>query len=213
MLKNELAEGSRLPLAVNGIQVNFCKNPQCKNFGVPVNTKKQPKGPGAKGRGSDSYEVNSQLNAKGEPLPTHECQLFREKLPIKSNLGIVEEMNRMLTYLEEKPTSCTDPKCPNHLIDIKAGKPYYQSFGTTKSGSRRYRCKLCETTFSIGLLTKQQRERHKNIQVFHLLCHSSVSLKLRTFQCQAFTIKLILSIGNVWPSPVAAKGNFSKGCL
>ncbi len=169
MLKNELAQGSRLPVAVNGINVNFCKNPRCNNFGVFADTKSQPRGPGAKERGSDSYRIHSNINARGETVPVLECELCKQKPPIKSNHGVVEEMNRMLAYLDEIPRGCTDSKCPNHLVDVKAGKTYYQSFGATKSGSQRYRCKLCETTFSIGLSTKQQREPHKNVQVFRLL--------------------------------------------
>lgn len=169
MIKNESAQGLRLSEAVIGIQVNFCKNLQCKNFGIPADTKRQPKGPGAQDRGRDSYSVNSHKNLKGENVPALECDLCGQKPPIKSNAGVDEEMRRMLTYLDEVPTGCTDPKCPNHLVDVKAGKLYFQSFGTTKSGSRRYRCKLCETTFSIGLPTKQQREPHKNVQVFRLL--------------------------------------------
>ncbi len=55
-MKYEL-EGSRIPVEVNGIQVNFCKNPRCPNFGSPASTGKQPKGPGSLQRGGDGYAV------------------------------------------------------------------------------------------------------------------------------------------------------------
>ncbi|HXY54816.1 MAG TPA: hypothetical protein VEM40_09130 [Nitrospirota bacterium] len=169
MLKHELIEGSRLPVAVNGIQVNFCKNVECSNFGVPADTKKQPKGKGAKARGADSYSVNSRKGYHGKVAPALECDLCGEKPPIKSNLAIYEEMNRMLGYFIEQPTGCPDEKCPNHHVDVKAGKPYYQSFGRTKSGSQRFRCKLCKTTFAVGISTRRQRQPYKNVQVFRLL--------------------------------------------
>ena len=35
---------TRIPLAANRIQVNFCKNPKCTNFGVPASNESQPKG-------------------------------------------------------------------------------------------------------------------------------------------------------------------------
>jgi hypothetical protein len=135
----------------------------------PAETQKQPRGPGAKERRKDTYSVNSKPNERGESLPRLECDICGEKPPIRSNLAIEEEKNRLLEYLIEKPVGCSDDKCPNHLIDVKAGKLYYQSFGKTKSGSQRYRCKLCNTTFAVGSPTKQQREPHKNVQVFRLL--------------------------------------------
>ncbi len=49
----------RIPLEVAGMQVNFCKNPGCPNFGVPVSAEKQPRGLGVRARGRDSYRVAS----------------------------------------------------------------------------------------------------------------------------------------------------------
>jgi len=43
MIKNELAQGGlRISEAVNGIQVNFCKNVDCFNFGVAAETQNWP---------------------------------------------------------------------------------------------------------------------------------------------------------------------------
>jgi hypothetical protein len=41
---NQLDE--RVPMEVGTIQVNFCKNPQCQNFGIPASTIRQPRGRG-----------------------------------------------------------------------------------------------------------------------------------------------------------------------
>ena len=157
----------RIPEAANGIQVNFCKNPRCPNFGVPASSQKQPKGPGASTRGRDAYIIKG---GKGNTLaPFFRCTHCDEVLPIKSNKAIDEETSRILSYLSEKPITCPNEYCGNHQIDVKAGKPYYQSFGKTKSGSQRYRCKLCRTTFAVTQPMKRQRKPHKNIQVFRLL--------------------------------------------
>lgn len=33
---NDESSGTGIPEEVNGIQVNFCKNPRCPNFGFPA---------------------------------------------------------------------------------------------------------------------------------------------------------------------------------
>ena len=188
MNKRKLAEGTRVPIQVNGIQVNFCKNPTCANFGVPAAIGKQSRGRYTSGR-PDAYTLNSDMTKEGISVPRLQCQICGEKPPVKSNLAIERKSNRMLGYLAEKPIGCPDPKCPNHLINITAGKIYYSSFGTTKSGSHRYRCKLCETTFSVGAPTKQQRQPHKNIQVFRLLVNKMPLkryMRPLTYRCRVF---------------------------
>ena len=151
MKKYELAEGTRIPQPINGIQVNFCKNPACKNFGVHASNQKQPRGRYSQNKVRDTYKVaSSKKKELGLNAPTLECKLCGERPPLKSNVGINEEVERMLDYLEEKPIGCPNTSCSNHRIDRNAGGIYYSSFGKTKSGSQRYLCKLCRTTFSIG---------------------------------------------------------------
>lgn len=43
MIKGPNQLDERVPIDVDGIQVNFCKNPQCPNFGAPASTKRQPR--------------------------------------------------------------------------------------------------------------------------------------------------------------------------
>ena len=160
---------SRIPEAVEGIQVNFCKNPRCKNYGIPASVVKQPRGPGIKILRHDTYKITSKKNAKGISIPILACELCDERPTIKSNQAIHEELHRFSSYLSPAITSCPNKTCPNHTVDIGAGKTAYQSFGRTKSGSQRYRCKDCGTTFAVGSSTVQQRKPHKNIDVFKML--------------------------------------------
>jgi hypothetical protein len=51
LLKGPSQLDERVPMEVGSIQVNFCKNPQCQNFGVPASGKRQPRGKGASERG------------------------------------------------------------------------------------------------------------------------------------------------------------------
>lgn len=169
--KSSQRSGPRIPLEVDGIQANFCKNPSCDNFGVPASTKKQPRGPGAGNRGRDKYRL-----ARGQANPVTQlvCLCCGEVLPVKSNQGIHEELERIASYLEPKNEACCPvDTCINHTVGIGAGKIAYQSFGKTKSGSQRYRCKACGKSFSVGKSTTGQKQPHKNKIIFKLLMNKS----------------------------------------
>lgn len=162
----------RIPLEVAGIQVNFCKNPNCPNYGVPADTAKQPRGPGAKERGRDSYRIagsHYEENRVGVPVIT--CLMCNETPPIKSNQGVCEERERIAAYLKVSRPSCPDESCPNHNIGVDQKKGNYQSFGTTPAGSPRFRCILCGKTFSVNVNkpAKNHLLPHKNSEVFNLL--------------------------------------------
>jgi hypothetical protein len=74
----------RVPIAVGTIQVNFCKNPQCQNFGIAASTKRQPRGPGAAQRGRDTYTVVG----SGRGTPMLRCSFCGQYPTIKSNKAI-----------------------------------------------------------------------------------------------------------------------------
>lgn len=166
MSKASKKNDERVPIEAGSIQVNFCKNPECHNFGVPASTKKQPKGPGAKKR-RDNYTIIG----SGRGTPMLRCSFCGQCPTIKSNIGIHEELSRFWEPL--KPPSvptCPNQDCPNHHIGIDAGKTYYQSFGRTKAGSKRCRCKACGKTFiTASLATVRHRKPHKNAAIFRLL--------------------------------------------
>ena len=131
---NEMAS-PRIPLAVGDIQVNFCKNPGCPNFGVPASTEKQPRGPNTAERGRDHYRVAGSSygdNRTGTPVIT--CLFCKETPPIKSNQGVHEERQRMAAYLATSEPSCPGESCPNHNVGVNQKKGSYQSFGTTAAG-------------------------------------------------------------------------------
>jgi len=163
--------GPRVPLEFKGIQVNFCKNPLCANYGVAVSTKRKARGPGAKLKNTDKYTLNSNLQGK---VVKFKCSICGEKPPAKSNQAISEELERIGSNLQTsiKP-SCPNTSCTNHCVEISVGKTAYQSFGKTKSGSHRYRCKACSKTFSVKGPTTGQKQPHKNKIVFKLLMNKS----------------------------------------
>ena len=166
----------RLPLAHNNIQVNFCKNPLCKNYGVPANTDRQKLGrPTLSNKHKKDTYIISGDNVKKKMI----CSFCNEYPPIKSNKGISEELNRLSSYLLDKPERCCpNPCCDNHTIGITSNKKSYQLFGKTRSGSPRYRCKSCGKTFSIKRSTTGQKKPHLNKLIFKLLVGKSPFRKI-----------------------------------
>jgi transposase-like protein len=165
-LENKSVENiPRVPISVKGIQVNFCKNPLCLNFGRPASAEYQPRGVVTTGKSRDSYTVVG--SSRGRTSLT--CSLCGESPPLKSNLAISEELDRLTTYLipAQRP-SCPTDTCSNHIVGIFTPKAYY-SFGKTRSGSQRYRCRECGTTFAVGGATLRQKRPEVNETVFKLL--------------------------------------------
>jgi hypothetical protein len=72
--------------ASRAIQVNFCKNPRCANFGVPASLSKWARRSKSAGLPGTEYKVG----AAGKNVPTLQCLLCGESLPIKSNAGVAE---------------------------------------------------------------------------------------------------------------------------
>src|SRR6266498_622120 len=166
---------TRIPPAVKNLQINFCKDPRCPNFGYPplesiknkiLSTSTATPAPGKK-RSKDSYSID--YKDKGCPLIVcHECG---GKPPMKSNLAAMEEFERMWAYLEPKEgVSCPDERCPNHGKEINGKTKGYFSIGTTKAGSKRYRCLTCGKTFSVKQKSiLRQVKSYENKQIFMLL--------------------------------------------
>jgi transposase-like protein len=154
----------RIPPACGGIQVNFCKNPACEHYGIPAAQ--------ATGRGAqrDRYTVVG----AGRQFPVLKCHACGEYPPLKSNQGIAEERERLGAYLSVPPEpSCPDVDCANHGIGVSTGSPHYRSYGTTRSGSKRYRCNACTKTFAVGYSTVGQKQPHKNRLIFQLLMNKT----------------------------------------
>jgi hypothetical protein len=105
------------------------------------------------------------IAASGAGMPMLKCLLCEEHVPLKSNEGIVEELQRITRHLHIEIHACPESSCANR--DKPAPDPEaYFSFGKTAAGSVRYRCKLCSRTFSISQrATIRQREARKNVPI------------------------------------------------
>jgi transposase-like protein len=152
---------------VRAIQVNFCKNPACANFGVPASLRKY-----ARRASAPTLLPGTEytLQSGGAGLPLLVCRLCGEFPPIKSNLGISEEIHRLADFMVPAPQPCCPvASCTNHCIPVGTKGAYY-AYGKTDQGSKRYKCRACGKTFSVAQrATLRQRLPQKNVQVFKLL--------------------------------------------
>lgn len=171
MKKNGENEPKRIPEPFNSIQVNFCKNPMCPNFGVPaLESIKGVKLP-AKTKENVGKRSRDNYTVKGDKdLRCHKCGA---EFPMKSNKGIHEEYSRICEYLTPEPVTektCRNDACANYGIPVSAGIQYYYRDGKQKSLAQRYKCRECDRVVTVNLdPTARQKKREVNTLVFKLL--------------------------------------------
>lgn len=99
---------------------------------------------------------------------------------MKSNHGIVEEIERLGAYLKPEEHFCPNDKpdpetgeiCSNHAGAVPVGTPKaYRNFGTNASGSKRVQCAKSKKTFVTETKpAKGQHDTHQNRDIFsHLV--------------------------------------------
>lgn len=164
-ISSEGARRLRLPPPFEGVNVNFCKNPLCSNFGVPAALED---GRGRKRRGSNegsSYVVVGNLNGG-----SIRCSCCNTHTVIKSNRAVWEEFDRHLAALSRPHGHhCPDERCFNHHKLVDSHPEAYHRHGKTIGGIPRYRCKACRATFSARTGHSRHRKSHENRTVFQLL--------------------------------------------
>lgn len=158
-----LPDGSKLAL-----QVNFCKNPNCSNYGIPASGHKYVRHastPGATGAGYSLSGTGARVVLK--------CKDCGEFPPLKSNQGVIEELARITErYEPSTEVSCPAAGCKNRLLPLGTGK--YKKAGKTSQGSQRYQCLECRKTFSVAArVTMRQRLPRLNTQVMSLLLNKT----------------------------------------
>ena len=81
-----------IPLEHNGIQVNFCKNPACTNFGIPPRSSTY----GSKALDGKTDFDSYRKSGGSSSVPVVVCKECGEHPTLKSNQAISEELERML---------------------------------------------------------------------------------------------------------------------
>ena len=85
--------------AYRGIQYNACKNPVCSQYGLPA---PETAIKGVTGPYSVVYG--------GKKYPLLRCNICGEMPPLKSNQGIVEEVDRLSAYLNKEEWICPNER-------------------------------------------------------------------------------------------------------
>lgn len=155
-----------MPPAAAGIQVNYCRNITCPNFGiVPGDGDRRNKAATA------DQPLYTMVGGAGSLVPLAVCGICRESFPLKSNLAVGEELERLSTYLVPPPDpSCPQPTCVQNGKAVEQHPKLYQRFGQTSAGSTRLRCKACGKLFSVpASATPRQKRSDINAIVYRLL--------------------------------------------
>lgn len=93
------------------------------------------------------------------------CKACNTSSTVKSNQAIFEE------YLRLKADACNQAaiQCPNPDCASAPNPPKFRPHGKTPSGSQRYRCLACGTTFTPGVRHRTQRRPELDEFIFRLL--------------------------------------------
>lgn len=183
----------QLPEPCGHININFCKSPNCVNFGIADEF--------ALMRLSPKNQLRYKVTGNSQ-YPHLTCRACMVSFPVKSNVGVYEEYARMRDETSVREASCPNEACAQHNLGVSAGKPFYSSFGKTAIGSPRYKCMACKKTFSYALqATHRQREPHKNKLIFKLLMNK-------------VAIRRICEISEISPTTLYGKIDFLyRQCL
>jgi len=117
---SERAEFPKIPPEIDGVQVNFCKNPSCANYGVPSGLKKGAhRSKAAASTPGTEYRLTAKSRGGVGSATSMQCLLCGESFPLKSNLGIAEEIARLSSYLwDKREPSCPNPACLNPAYPV-----------------------------------------------------------------------------------------------
>lgn len=167
-----------VPPEAAGIDINFCKNPRCANFGVPARLVKWRRKTGSPLATTPGTAYG--LSRAGNNRPALKCLLCGEIFSLKSNLAVAEEVIRFADYLlPHQPPSCPDPGCANHGNPVGT-KGAYHRFGVSNAGTPRWRCRVCGKTFARGgRPMKRQRITHLNKAVLLALTNKMPIRRIR----------------------------------
>jgi transposase-like protein len=158
----------RFPPSFEGVDLNFCRNPQCATYGVFPDPFKRPNG-----TEPAPPDVLRGVVAGKKHEEFFKCPTCTKTSRIKNNRAIVEEYKRLKYLQEYDPTvpSCQTDGCFAHGMAPETNPEFYRRFGKTAKGDPRFQCRLCFKTFSIGKPARRHLRSDKNRIIFQMLCN------------------------------------------
>lgn len=124
--KAEPPEKFPFPRSYKGYQINFCKNPSCKNYGVPPSPPKiKANGEYSKDIGEYKLQVSRNEQRDNEHRKVLICKLCKSASTTYSNKGIVQELERLQSIYKLSVPSCPNTSLPpNNRKGIHDGRRY-----------------------------------------------------------------------------------------
>ena len=174
--KSATAGKRRLPLPFFGVDVNFCRNAQCAQFGIFPDPRD--------GRGGGLSSVNTNFPRGGVggsgDKKAFTCGSCGQESVVKNNRAIVKEYTRLrrLQRPDGAGKSCRKADCLSHGKSVDDRPELYRKVGKTSAGHQRILCKQCGSTFTIGHPARNHRRQSKNGQVLKLLVHGNSLSKI-----------------------------------
>lgn len=174
--KSATAGNRRLPLPIFGVDVNFCRNAQCAQFGVHPDPRD--------GRTIQSAPANTNFSrgtvgGSGDKK-RFTCGSCGQESVLKNNRAIVEEYTRLrrLQRPDGAGKSCRTVACISRGKSVDDRPELYRKVGRPRAGHQRFLCKRCNSTFTVGHPARNHRRQSKNGQVLKLLVHGNSLSKI-----------------------------------
>ena len=148
----------RIAPEVAGIQINFCQNPNCENYGLS---------PAIRGK-----DARFTIVGVGKLQTGYKCKACGTISQVKSNLAIAEELRRIThphsiaRAVRQTGYSCPNPECENFLVKIADQPNRYRKRGSTSQGNPKRQCRSCGKLFTLG--STKFREQVHNYQASHI---------------------------------------------
>jgi DNA polymerase III epsilon subunit len=175
------------------VQLNFCKNADCENFGIPAkNPKKEQIGKIRQTLGNN-YKLN--YVPKSDTYLLH-CKLCKTSSSLINNRAFVQESIRVKNIGQPIEPSCKNKACKNSDKGIYNYPDEYKKNGFTRKtkfwavpvikkgtrnskpktelnmqpmyGSQRFLCKSCKTSLTVPLDPQQRHYRRDINEVLYL---------------------------------------------
>jgi transposase-like protein len=169
----------QIPEEFEGIQINFCKNSKCSNFGVYA--EKSAEQESNENKDKDQYIPSKpiyRLLSSSKKITNLEClsclsrnesslQRTQSTYIMKSNQAVHEELIRISKYLQPLGCQCPHINCASNTDDIQT---QIKKKGKTAAGRQRYLCKVCGSSFT-GLpgRHRKQLKSKDNLEILRYL--------------------------------------------
>jgi DNA polymerase III epsilon subunit len=160
------------PITGKAIQLNYCKNPNCRNYGVAaLNPKRKADGSIMRGLGNDYRFTKTKI---GRVLT---CIICGTSTKLINNKAFVEESNRQKQIFSNKEICCPDKKletsrrrtrpCRNAVVNWLDKPKRYTLRGTVPSTveslkyreAQRIECNACHNPFNVPLNAEYGQKR------------------------------------------------------